>query len=573
MVANYFTLLHLTKSLSASLPGLMLRDCFSQQRDTLVLHAADELRASWIEISCAPSANYLLPRRNYARARKNSVDLFPELIGEPITDCAIDGHDRQITIRLASGERIVIQLYGSAANIHWASPSNLIRSSFLKSPSAGGLLLLEPEGTAIRVPESLEDLQMREPGQSLQALIKSALPQLGPVYTREALHRGGCSGQESVGSLSSAAARVFVAALRSVLRELLDTPRANLYERRDEAPLLSLCALEHIADAEARTIDSIDEACAIRIAEAYRSKGLHDEKARLLAQLERVIRRHEQTLAKVDMELSKASRAQQHERFGSLLMANLSDLSKGMRSLEVEDIFEPDRPRVCIPLEASLSPAQNAERYFTKARKARMAAQDAHRRRSSLQEELHQAVAIRSSFEAAESREELKACGAHHRNQLKKFGISTAASPSKEKDERVPFRVFSVAGNFAVWAGKSSENNDLLTMKHARPNDLWFHARGSGGSHVVLRSGTGKGEISRRAVEEAAAIAAYYSKMRNAKRVPVAMTQRKYVRKPKGAPAGTVTLERETVLFVEPALPQHQSEDHDRRERNSEGKG
>jgi len=108
-------------------------------------------------------------------------------------------------------------------------------------------------------------------------------------------------------------------------------------------------------------------------------------------------------------------------------------------------------------------------------------------------------------------------------------------------------------------------------MKHARPNDLWFHARGSGGSHVVLRSGTGKGEISRRAIEEAAAIAAYYSKMRKARTVPVAMTQRKYIRKPKGAPVGTVMIERETVLFVEPALPQPPGEGHDRNERISEG--
>ena len=114
-----------------------------------------------------------------------------------------------------------------------------------------------------------------------------------------------------------------------------------------------------------------------------------------------------------------------------------------------------------------------------------------------------------------------------------------------------------------MWAGKSSQNNDLLTMKHARPNDLWFHARGSGGSHVVLKSGSGKGEISKRAIEEAASIAAYYSKMKNASTVPVAMTERKYVRKPKGAPPGTVTLEREKVLFVEPRLPEQPAEDQD----------
>jgi predicted ribosome quality control (RQC) complex YloA/Tae2 family protein len=106
-----------------------------------------------------------------------------------------------------------------------------------------------------------------------------------------------------------------------------------------------------------------------------------------------------------------------------------------------------------------------------------------------------------------------------------------------------------------VWVGKSSENNDLLTMKYAKPNDLWFHARGSSGSHVILRMGTGKGEPSKQAIHEAAGIAAYYSKMKGAKHVPVAVTERKYVRKPRGAEPGSVTIEREKLLFVEPRLP------------------
>jgi predicted ribosome quality control (RQC) complex YloA/Tae2 family protein len=92
-------------------------------------------------------------------------------------------------------------------------------------------------------------------------------------------------------------------------------------------------------------------------------------------------------------------------------------------------------------------------------------------------------------------------------------------------------------------------------MKHAKPSDLWFHARGSSGSHVILKVNTGKGEPGKKAKGQAAAIAAYYSKMKNATMVPVAMTEKKYVRKPKGAPPGTVVLEREKVIFAEPALP------------------
>ena len=97
----------------------------------------------------------------------------------------------------------------------------------------------------------------------------------------------------------------------------------------------------------------------------------------------------------------------------------------------------------------------------------------------------------------------------------------------------------------------------MLAGEQLRERGLleWFHARGSSGSHVVLKAGTGKGQPSKRAIEQAASLAAYYRKMKNSQTAPVAMTQRKYVRKPRRAPAGKVTLDREKLLFVEPKLP------------------
>ncbi len=143
-----------------------------------------------------------------------------------------------------------------------------------------------------------------------------------------------------------------------------------------------------------------------------------------------------------------------------------------------------------------------------------------------------------------------------HAPLFTELGIRIDKKGHSKKQEPVLFRVFTVEGGFQVWAGKSSDNNDLLTTRHTAKNDLWFHARGVGGSHVTLKVGTGKGEISKQAIEQAAGIAAYYSKMKNSKLVPVTMCEGKYVRKPKGAPSGTVTVEREKTIFAEPKLPE-----------------
>ena len=103
--------------------------------------------------------------------------------------------------------------------------------------------------------------------------------------------------------------------------------------------------------------------------------------------------------------------------------------------------------------------------------------------------------------------------------------------------------------------GKNAKQNDALTFRYAQKHDLWMHARGTPGSHTVLRLPGRHSQPSPRVLERAASIAAYYSKAQGSALVPVMVTERKYVRKAKGAPPGAVVVEREEVLLVEPKLP------------------
>jgi predicted ribosome quality control (RQC) complex YloA/Tae2 family protein len=106
-------------------------------------------------------------------------------------------------------------------------------------------------------------------------------------------------------------------------------------------------------------------------------------------------------------------------------------------------------------------------------------------------------------------------------------------------------------GDWRVLAGRTDAANDYLSLKLARPGDLWFHIRGMPGSHVILR--VPLGQTPDRTTEElAAAIAAYHSKARSAGTVAVSCTEARYVSKPPGAKPGTVTIRKETVLKVRP---------------------
>jgi predicted ribosome quality control (RQC) complex YloA/Tae2 family protein len=135
--------------------------------------------------------------------------------------------------------------------------------------------------------------------------------------------------------------------------------------------------------------------------------------------------------------------------------------------------------------------------------------------------------------------------------------LTTAAPKRAQQDvpgKLVPWRFKSKDG-WDVLIGRSSEGNDHLTLHMARPEDYWFHAHGCPGSHVVLRRGKGVNEPSKATLEEIASWAAFHSKARTAGKVPVIYTQKKYVRKPRGAKAGTVYVEREKMLMVRPVEP------------------
>ena len=116
------------------------------------------------------------------------------------------------------------------------------------------------------------------------------------------------------------------------------------------------------------------------------------------------------------------------------------------------------------------------------------------------------------------------------------------------------FHCYEFEPGWTILAGKTDADNERLSLKVGRPNEWWFHVRGMPGSHVVLRGPDGE-TADKAKVKVAAAAAAYHSKARSGGSTAVTATRCKYVGKARGAPRGTVTVRKETVLKVRPALP------------------
>jgi len=553
MITHYRTLQALAQLFDVRLRDTRIREIFTQQRNELLLLCTADARSWTISISCDPKLNYIYLRDPVTRSKKNSVDLFPEATHKYIQAVSVHPDDRILQILLEDGMTLCFLPHGVAGNVFLVSTEGKIVDAFKRAKEfVGKPFEVRRTNQTLAIPESAEMLEAawRETeARTIFTALKTHMPTLGSTLSREVLHRSRVDEKTPLDEVEDEEIRVIHKTLQEVRNEL-NAPKPILYYRGDSPRVFSLIPLHHLGGSHAELFPDVNEAVRSFVIQTFRTQAIDREKNLLLSKIKGAIERTQRSLAAIRDELQHASRSEDYERMAKLIMANLQHLTKGTRVVDLPDIFSNHQPWR-ITLDPKLTPAQNAERYFDKAKKARRAREETESREELMKKQLALLEKLQLHLDSCQSKEQLKEFQNEYRKELLDLKLIKATT----QQEELPFRVFTISGGFQVWVGKSAENNDLLTTAYAKPNDLWFHARGGSGSHVVLKVGTGSGNPPKQAIQQAAAIAAYYSKMRKSTMVPVVYCERKYVRKPRGAPAGTVTLLREKTIFAEPALP------------------
>ena len=551
MISNYYTLSFIVRDLNTRLAGATIEQIFSQNKNELVIAFSG---GDFLIVSCDPSSNHVYLRSSFPRAKKNTIDLFPRLVGSAVRSVSIHPHDRELKIATDKPGEILVHLYRSKANILLVDSKRVVLDAFLH-PKEYIATTAEEVVSTKPFPADAAAFHNQLSGIGhipAFAALKTMMPLMGPLLIRELFVRSGLDERVAAAEITVAHAQILFDQAKTMLRELTDSPSPRIYKEEGHPVRFSIVGLRQFQESESESFVSVHQAVRTFVSSSHREKSFHTERDQAIAKLKSEKERIERTTAKITAEEKEsADRASTCELSGKLLMAHLHQIRRGDETAKLENVFSPERGEVEVALDPHLSPAKNAERFFDKARKAKQGLEDQEGHKQGYRDRYDDVITLLGLLEQVQTPEQWKEFSSAH---AKESGVRPGGKGTA-KNEQIPFRVFTVDGGFEVWAGKSSENNDMLTTRYARPNDLWFHARGAGGSHVVLRVGTGKGEISKRAKEQAAAIAAYYSKMKNSRLVPVAMTERKNVHKRKGSPAGTVMVDRETVLMVPPQLP------------------
>ena len=547
MITNYYTLMALADHWKAALNGCIVGDVYSQSKDELIVALANPQTTWLLRASVRTPFQYIFRTEGYNKARRNVATLFKPAFDASVTDIRLAERDRVLWIELSNGLRLQYSLFGSRANVLLIDSSGIVVEAFQRGEALQGNPASQPSPAPSI--DTYEDFLARWPGDApmVTRAMTRAHPFFNAALAQEAVIRSGIR-KASPGELTEIELDRLFAAAQSLEQEL-STPIPRIYWDGERAEKFALVELTEYSTLRSESFDDVDRGITVYVRKKLGQAAFDSVFVPLEKALSTASSRAGRQLDAMLEALAEQSRADRYERWGHLLMASQNRVPTNAKSVDLEDLFDENRP-VTIPLDPNLSGIENAERYYEKARQTRLSREHAEQRLIQTEEKANESKNLLEALRALKTRSEVIQFQKDQTDRLAPF----LGQKNEDRIKRIPFRRYDLGNGYEVWVGKNAKQNDRLTFEYARKFDLWLHARGVSGSHTVLRRPNRTAQPDKSVLERAASIAAYHSKARGSQLVPVIVTEKKYVRKPRGAAVGTVLVEREQVLLVEPGI-------------------
>lgn len=507
---NYYFLKQLSKHLHQKLSGFKVVACFSQNKDELVLEFNNSHQSYFIKASLKADFCCLSLPNQFNRARKNSIDLFAEVILKQVLQVHQVENERCIAIQLEDNLTLLLKMHGNRANVilfHHDVALTLFRSH-LKND------------LTLRLSTLNRKLDFSE------QTFKEQLTNLSAYYFTFGKLVWDYWGTKTKGLPPEDLWPAF----QSLLQKLESSP----YYLIENAGKLHLSLVP--TGTILKTFDNPEEAINVFFTQYSYQEAFHSQKFKQLKVLNSQIKAGQNYIQKNKQKLTELQQDTHYQLWGDLLMANLHQLKSGLTHTTLTSFY--DNQPVEIKLKPDLSPQKNAEVFYRKAKNQQI--------------EINQLQKAIDTKTAELQKLTLKLSEVENTSDLKQLKQTETPTTSKQKDVILPYHEFEHKG-FRIWVGRNAEANDELTLKLAYKEDLWLHAKDVAGSHVIIKHQAGK-NFPKDVIERAAQLAAYNSKRKTDSLCPVIVTPKKFVRKRKGDPAGAVVVEREQVILVEPKL-------------------
>ncbi len=254
---------------------------------------------------------------------------------------------------------------------------------------------------------------------------------------------------------------------------------------------------------------------------------------------------------------TEATKALELRLWGETIFAHLHLIKPHSCEVSLPDIYNPEGPRITIQLDPSLTASQNAQKFFRKYNKARDSVKIINKKIKRTAAEIRYLNSVEMGLEQADTLTELREI----QSELDEAGYLHLKEKKKQKKyrrkkETPQVKQFTSQDGFTIFVGKNNKQNDHITFKLAQDDEFWLHTKDIAGAHVIIKNIHGH-KVPPATLNEAAELAAYYSKARFSSNVAVDCTLRRHVSKPKGAQPGFVIYREHETFYVTPQEPQN----------------
>jgi predicted ribosome quality control (RQC) complex YloA/Tae2 family protein len=531
MYRNYFYLYRCVKELDSLLEGRSILEAFTQEKDRLFLKIPlPQHPDHHVVLDCSPLLNYAASKERHFKAKKNTINFFADFLPDIVESVKIELNNRAIAIEL-SNSVIYFVIQGSITNVfieRGGSKAYFKKSEVDKISLAGPFVQNESELFSFI---QFVDADMLE----------------WKTFSKKFPFAGKDLFLQAKAFLKTESPEEFKTCLKTGIAKILNDKIAVYYSANEVKPRfapLSFAGNDIDAD-QVKTFDKYSDALNYYLGLKYRNAGEVSIKNRIEKYLNSEIEKSASKLNSLKFRIDAGSKESEYREMGNILLSNIHKIQRGADLIEAEDpatgkIFK-------IKLDNKLSPQKNIDRYFDKSKDEKVSYGQSKELYKTALDRMNRLNEIKKETESDLPHEELEKI-------LKKLKINQQVKTNKMED-KFNFKHYILHGKYHVYVGKDSKNNDELTTQFAKQNDLWFHARGSAGSHVVLRVESTKEAVPKNIIKEAAALAAYFSKAKTSGMAPVSYTFKKYVHKKKGLDPGQVIMSKEDVVLVRPEIP------------------
>ncbi len=519
MHLNYHFLTFLCPALKDAFSGKKIRAAFSQNKDELILEAESKGESKFIRAHLLPPQVYLSFPDNFQRAKRNSIDLFKEIIGEEICTCQVLQFERAFYFGFVSGKILLVKLHGNRSNVLLYEkdafvPHVVFRNEIVEDKALDWRSL--DQGIPLDYDRFFE----------LEGNASKFLPTLGSTPRAWLKEQGYQTSSIDI--------------KWELIQELLDMLQTPLFSLTAKSGEIQLSLLPE--DGSLKTFSDPIEAVNELFYQALVKGNFEKEKQSLLKKYQDQLKKNRSYIEKASRKLEELKNSPPPSQLADVIMANLHVFQEGRNEADLVDFYSGDTIKVS--LKPQQKPQDLAAMLYRKSKNRKL--EWAQLEKTISQKQAHVEDIGQKIQELQETQ---------HFKALKSFKKSNQEDKILQKNTAaLPFKIFAWEGH-TIWVGKSAKANDEMLRNFAKKDDIWLHARMVAGSHVLIKV-SGMSSIPGNLLETAAQLAAFYSKNKSETLAPVIYTEVKYVRKVKGAPAGSVLVEKEKVLMVSPKGPE-----------------